>query len=67
MPTIYYNQIRSALEAETEANKLLIRKLTLQVEVLTKQMNQLKTKWENLNDEYKKLQHQWNKKFNSFE
>lgn len=61
MPTIYHNQVRSALEAVLEANKITINRLTLQVEVLTKQMNQLKTKWENLNDKHQTLQ----KKFNS--
>lgn len=62
MPTIYHNQIRSALEAVVESNKITITKLSLQVEVLTKQMNQLKTKWENLNDKYQTLQRRFNLK-----
>ena len=60
MPTIYYNQIRSALEAELYANKLAVKKLSLQVEVLTKQLNQLKRKWENLDEDYKVLHKKWN-------
>lgn len=62
MPTVYHNQIRSALEAVVEANKVTITKLTLQVEVLTKQMNQIKTKWEDLNDKYQSLQKRLNLK-----
>jgi len=60
MPTIYYSQIRSALEAELYANKIAVKKLTLQVEVLTKQLNQLKRKWENLDEDYKVLHKKWN-------
>lgn len=62
MPTIYHNQIRSALEAVLEANKITINRLTLQVEVLSKQMNQIKSKWENLNDKYQNLQKKLNLK-----
>ena len=50
MPTIYQTQVSSALEAELAAKNKIIEQLKAEIEILTKQRDQIKTKWEDLMD-----------------
>jgi CCR4-NOT transcriptional regulation complex NOT5 subunit len=50
MPTIYQTQVSSALEAELAAKNKIIEDQKVEIETLTKQRDQIKTKWEDLMD-----------------
>jgi len=50
MPTIYQTQVSSALEAELAAKNKIIEDQKAEIETLTKQRDQIKTKWEDLMD-----------------
>jgi len=50
MPTIYQTQVFSALEAELAAKNKIIEDQKAEIETLTKQRDQIKTKWEDLMD-----------------
>jgi len=54
MPTLYITQVGTALEAELAAKNELIARLEKENAILRKQRDLIKTKWEDLMEEYRR-------------